>query len=116
MKIIEKIIWKQGQDKISGNNSLDKNNILFFTNVAFYIMVASTDSIQFSYINHKCPITFNIVNKHPEIANICCIKIMDFWECPSFMKDLSAMDNWLSNVLSHKILLVTCLLQIKLFQ
>jgi len=46
--------------------------------VAVYTVVASIDSIQFAYTNHKCPIIVNTIHKYLVIANIRCIKIMDF--------------------------------------
>jgi hypothetical protein len=84
--------------------------------VAVTVVVAPIDSIQFSYTNHKCPIIVNKIHKYLVIANISCIKIMDFLEESSFMKDLSAKDIRLSNILSNKMHFVTCLLQIKLFR
>lgn len=49
-----------------------------FPNVAVYRVVASIESTQFSYTNHKCPITVNTIHKHLVIAHVSCIKIMDF--------------------------------------
>jgi len=56
----------------------DKNNILFYPNVVVYTVVTSIDSIQFSYTNRNCPIIVNTIHKYLVIANISCIKIMDF--------------------------------------
>jgi len=46
--------------------------------VAVYTVVASSESVQFSYTNDKCPIIVNTIHKDLVIANVSCIKIMDF--------------------------------------